>query len=56
VDVGQLRILLEEKLRREGRVDRFDVSKANGQQPMRASVRQIRRGTQVASVVLAFSR
>ncbi|HEV8290779.1 MAG TPA: chemotaxis protein CheB, partial [Tepidisphaeraceae bacterium] len=56
VDIDRLRLLLEEKLPRDGRVDRFDVGKSDGQRPIRASARQVRRGTQVASVVLAFSK
>jgi two-component system CheB/CheR fusion protein len=56
VDVNQLRVLLEEKLPQLGRVDRFEIGKSSGEESIRVSVRQIRRGTQAASLVIAFSK
>jgi two-component system CheB/CheR fusion protein len=56
VDADRLRTLLQQVLPQHGRVDHFEVGKSGSQPPLRASARRVRQGTQVASLVLAFSR
>ena len=57
VDVDRLRAMLEQELPRDGRVDRFEVGKGDGQRPMQGSVRRLGRdGTETAALVLTFSK
>jgi PAS domain-containing protein len=58
VDENRLRELLEEKVPRDGRVDRYEIGKTNGEQAIRVSVRQVGAGgrPQAPTLVLTFFR
>jgi two-component system CheB/CheR fusion protein len=54
LDVDRLRVLLEELLPHQKRVEGYELGKTDGQRQVRGSARQIGKGSQAASIVIAF--